>query len=568
MKGTKSAGLGALLALLSCCSLGCDQKGTSEATPTAARQQAEPQAPAAPAGAAEEVQLKRIARPSKEALVKTADVVEAGKTKRPNILVIMGDDIGYDNISAHNQGMMGYSTPNIDRIANEGMLFTDSYGENSCTAGRASFITGQIPYRTGLLKVGLPGADAGLNKADPTIADLLKPLGYRTGQFGKNHLGDKDEFLPTNHGFDEFFGNLYHLNAEEEPENPDYPKDPAFKKRFGPRGVIHSKADGKIEDTGPLTKKRMETIDEETLKASLEFIDEAHKENKPFFVWFNSTRMHIFTHLKPASEGKTGLGIEADGMVEHDGMVGDLLKKLDDLKIADDTIVIYTTDNGAEEMSWPDGGTTRFKGEKDTGWEGGFRVPLAVRWPKKVPSGVISNGIISNLDWLPTLLAAAGVPDVTQKLLTGYKAGDKNFKVHIDGVNQLDHILGNGESPRNEFLYFNDDGDLCAVRQGKMKFHFAVQDSRGFGVWLDPFKKLRAPYMYDLRADPFERAKEDGYGYNLWAMQRAFYVVPVQGVVKRFVDTLKDFPPRSKSASFGIDQVLEDATAKKPPPAK
>jgi len=561
--GSKWMAVGAVVALTSGFAA-CDQKekgsveGSSTATPQAAPQEA-------PAAAAEpqEVVLKRISKPSKEALVKTADVVEAGKSKRPNILVIMGDDIGYDNISAHNQGMMGYSTPNIDRIANEGMLFTDSYGENSCTAGRAAFITGQIPFRTGLTKVGLPGADVGLNKADPTIAELLKPLGYRTGQFGKNHLGDKDEFLPTNHGFDEFFGNLYHLNAEEEPENPDYPKDPAFKKRFGPRGVIHSKADGKIEDTGPLTKKRMETIDEETLKATMAFIDQTHQENKPFFVWFNSTRMHIFTHLKPASVGKTGLGIEADGMVEHDGMVGDLLKKLDDLKIADDTIVIYTTDNGAEEMSWPDGGTTRFRGEKDTGWEGGFRVPLAIRWPKKVPAGVISNGIISNLDWMPTLLAAAGVPDVTQKLVTGYKAGDKNFKVHIDGINQLDHILGNGESPRNEFLYFNDDGDLAAVRQGKMKFHFEVQDAKGFGVWLDPFKKLRGPYMFDLRADPFERAKEEGYGYNLWAMERAFYVVPVQGVVKRFVDTLKDFPPRGKAASFSIDQVLAAAANNK-----
>jgi len=552
------AGFAALLVLMA-----CNEKKPPSATETAAPQPAEPPAAEAPAPAeAQEVTLHRISKPSKEALVKTSEVVDAAKSgKRPNILIIMGDDIGYDNISAHNQGLMGYQTPNIDRIANEGMLFTDSYGENSCTAGRASFITGQIPYRTGLLKVGLPGADAGLNKGDPTIAELLKPLGYRTGQFGKNHLGDKDEFLPTNHGFDEFFGNLYHLNAEEEPENPDYPKDPAFKKRFGPRGVIHSKADGKIEDTGPLTKKRMETIDEETLKASLAFIDEAHKEKKPFFVWFNSTRMHIFTHLKPASDGKTGLGVYPDGMVEHDGMVGELLAKLDDLKIADDTIVIYTTDNGAEVMSWPDGGTTRFRGEKDTAWEGGFRVPLAVRWPKKVPSGVISNGIISNLDWLPTLLAAAGVPDAKEKLLTGYKAGDKNFKVHIDGVNQLDHILGNAESPRNEFLYFNDDGDLCAIRQGKMKFHFEVQDSKGFGVWLDPFKKLRAPYMFDLRADPFERAKEEGYGYNLWAMQRAFYVVPVQGIVKRFVDSLKDFPPRSKSASFSIDQVLEAASS-------
>jgi len=561
--GSKWMAVGAVVALTSGFAA-CDQKdkGSAEGASTATPQAAPQEAPAA-AAEPQEVVLKRISKPSKEALVKTADVVEAGKSKRPNILVIMGDDIGYDNISAHNQGMMGYSTPNIDRIANEGMLFTDSYGENSCTAGRAAFITGQIPFRTGLTKVGLPGADVGLNKADPTIAELLKPLGYRTGQFGKNHLGDKDEFLPTNHGFDEFFGNLYHLNAEEEPENPDYPKDPAFKKRFGPRGVIHSKADGKIEDTGPLTKKRMETIDEETLKATMAFIDQTHQENKPFFVWFNSTRMHIFTHLKPASVGKTGLGIEADGMVEHDGMVGDLLKKLDDLKIADDTIVIYTTDNGAEEMSWPDGGTTRFRGEKDTGWEGGFRVPLAIRWPKKVPAGVISNGIISNLDWMPTLLAAAGVPDVTQKLVTGYKAGDKNFKVHIDGINQLDHILGNGESPRNEFLYFNDDGDLAAVRQGKMKFHFEVQDAKGFGVWLDPFKKLRGPYMFDLRADPFERAKEEGYGYNLWAMERAFYVVPVQGVVKRFVDTLKDFPPRGKAASFSIDQVLAAAANNK-----
>ncbi|MEI9947542.1 MAG: arylsulfatase [Pseudomonadota bacterium] len=558
---TNSVRVGALLALLSGCFLGCDQKSAGEAVPSAAPQQAEPQAPAAAPGAgAEEVQLKRIAKPSKEALVKTADVVEAGKSKRPNILVIMGDDIGYDNISAHNQGMMGYSTPNIDRIANEGMLFTDSYGENSCTAGRAAFITGQIPFRTGLTKVGLPGADAGLSKADPTIAELLKPLGYRTGQFGKNHLGDKDEFLPTNHGFDEFFGNLYHLNAEEEPENPDYPKDPAFKKRFGPRGVIHSKADGKIEDTGPLTKKRMETVDEETLKATMAFIDQTHQEKKPFFVWFNSTRMHVFTHLKPASEGKTGLGVEADGMVEHDGMVGELLKKLDDLKIADDTIVIYTTDNGAEVMSWPDGGTTRFRGEKDTTWEGGFRVPLAVRWPKKVPAGVISNGMISNLDWLPTLLAAAGVPDVTQKLLTSYKAGDKSFKVHIDGVNQLDHILGNGPSPREEFFYFTDDGDLAAVRQGKMKFHFQIQTGKGIEVWLKEFEKRRVPVIVDLRADPFERGFEEGYGGTLWTFQHAFYLVPIQGVVKRFVDTLKDFPPRGKAASFSIDQILAAAS--------
>jgi arylsulfatase A-like enzyme len=551
-----SLGLGGLLAL-GACNTEKEQPAPAQATP----QQAPPQAQEAAPAEAPEARLQRIARRSKEALVKTAEVVEAAKNgKRPNILVIMGDDIGYDNISAHNQGAMGYQTPNIDRIANEGMLFTDSYGENSCTAGRAAFITGQMPYRTGLLKVGLPGADVGLNKADPTIADLLKPLGYKTGQFGKNHLGDKDEFLPTAHGFDEFFGNLYHLNAEEEPENPDYPKDPAFKKRFGPRGVLHAKADGKIEDTGPLNKKRMETVDEEFLQATLGFIDQSHQEKKPFFVWFNSTRMHVFTHLKQASKGKTGLGVYPDGMVEHDGMVGELLKKLDDLGISEDTIVIYTTDNGAEVMSWPDGGTTRFRGEKDTGWEGGFRVPMAVRWPNKVPAGVVSNDMISNQDWLPTLLAAAGAPDVKQKLLTGYTAGDKSFKVHLDGYDQLDHILGNAPSPRNDYLYFNDDGGLCAVRQGKMKFHFEIQESKGFDVWIHPFTKQRAPIMYDLRADPFERAREEGFGYNLWAMERAFYVVPVQGIVKQFVDTLKDFPPRQLSASFAIDQVLEAAT--------
>jgi arylsulfatase A-like enzyme len=561
-QGLKWLSLGVVLA-----AVGCNTPPQSAPAESAAPQAAPPQAaePTTPAGANDEVALKRVGKLHAQALVKTADVVEAGKSKRPNILVIMGDDIGYDNISAHNQGMMGYETPNIDRIANEGMLFTDSYGENSCTAGRAAFITGQIPFRTGLLKVGLPGAPEGLNKGDPTIAELLKPLGYRTGQFGKNHLGDRDEFLPTNHGFDEFFGNLYHLNAEEEPENPDYPKDPKFKARFGPRGVIHSKADGKIEDTGPLTKKRMETIDEETLKATMAFIDESHQENKPFFVWFNSTRMHIFTHLKPASDGKTGLGLEADGMVEHDGMVGELLKKLDDLKITDDTIVIYTTDNGAEVMSWPDGGTTRFRGEKDTTWEGGFRIPLAIRWPKKVPAGVISNGMISNMDWLPTLLAAAGVPDVKEKLLTGYKAGAKNFKVHIDGVNQLDHILGNGPSPRDEFLFFNDDGDLCAIRQGKMKFHFEIQTAKGFQVWVNEFEKRRAPVMVDLRADPFERGWEEGFGATLWTVQHTFLLVPVQGVAKRFVDTLKDFPPRGKSASFSIDQVLEAAAANKGP---
>ena len=527
------------------------QPGASE-TPQAEAPQAAPGT-----SAPQEVQLQKASfKPHAAALVKTEDVVNAGKSKKPNILVIMGDDIGYWNIGANHRGMMGYETPNIDRIANEGMLFTDAYGEQSCTAGRAAFITGQSPFRTGLLKVGLPGADLGLRPEDPTIAELLKPLGYKTGQFGKNHLGDKDEFLPTKHGFDEFFGNLYHLNAEEEPENPDYPKDPAFKARFGPRGVIHSKADGKIEDTGPLSKKRMETIDEETLKATLGFIEESHKEQKPFFAYFNSTRMHINTHLKPASVGVTGLGLEADGMVEHDGTVKALLDKLDELKITDDTIVVYTTDNGAEQMSWPDGGSTPFRAEKATTWEGGLRIPMAVRWPKKIPAGVISNGIISNMDWLPTFLAAAGTPDVVEKLRGGFSAGSKKFKVHIDGVNQLDMLLGNAPSARDEFFYFNDDGQLCAIRKGRWKYHFTIQEAvGGFDVWKRPFTTLRAPSIFDLRADPFERG-DTSFEYTRWVVDHAFLVVPAQAIVAKFIQSFKDFPPRQKGATFGVDQVL------------
>ena len=551
----RTVGLGAVIALCA-----CNTEKREQPAAAAAPQEAAPQA--APVQAqGEDLTLRPAGKRSAQALVKTEDVVNAAKGgKRPNILVIMGDDIGYWNISAQNRGMMGYETPNIDRIANEGMLFTDSYGENSCTAGRAAFITGQMPFRTGMLKVGLPGADLGISKLDPELPELLKPMGYRTGQFGKNHLGDKDEFLPTNHGFDEFFGNLYHLNAEEEPENPDYPKDPAFKKRFGPRGVIHSSADGKIEDTGPLTRKRMETIDEETLKATLAFMDKVHEEKKPFFVWYNSTRMHVFTHLKAESQGRTGLGLEADGMVEHDGTVGALLKKLDDLKITDDTIVIYTTDNGAEVLSWPDGGMTPFRSEKDTTWEGGFRVPMIVRWPHKVPAGVVSNGVISNMDWLPTLLAAAGEPDVIGKLKTGYKAGTKSFKVHIDGVNQLDHILGNASSPRDEFIYFNDEGQLCAIRQGRMKLHYMVQNAVGLNVWVDAFTPRRMPLLIDLRADPFERTPEESFGYPQWLAERMFFMVPAQVTVKKFVDTLKDFPPRQKSASWSLDAVLAAAT--------
>jgi len=495
-----------------------------------------------------------------------AQAKPAASAAKPNILVIFGDDIGWFNISAYNSGMMGYHTPNIDRIASEGMRFTDYYAQQSCTAGRSAFITGQSPYRTGLLKVGLPGAKEGLQKEDPTIAELLKPLGYTSGQFGKNHLGDRDEFLPTNHGFDEFFGNLYHLNAEEEPENDDYPKDPGFASKFGPRGVLHSWADGKIENTGPLTIKRMETIDEEFLTASMAFMDRAVKAKKPFFVWYNTTRMHIWTHLKPSSMGKTGLGLEADGMVETDGMVGQLLKKLDDLKIADNTIVIYTSDNGAEVMMWPDGGMTPFRGEKATGWEGGFRAPAMIRWPAKIKAGQLSNDIVSSEDWMPTLLAAAGVSDVKEKLLTGYKAGDATFKVHLDGYNQLPYLTGQAkESPRKEFFYFNDDGSLVALRYGRWKLHFAIQENHGFHVWSRPWTTLRVPMLIDLYADPFERAEHDSEKYAQWAVKRVYLLVPAQAYVGQFLSTFKEFPQRQKVGSFSLDQVLQSLQQQQAP---
>jgi arylsulfatase A-like enzyme len=495
-------------------------------------------------------------------LLLTVFVFAAGsvqaQAKLPNILVIFGDDIGWFNISAYNHGAMGYHTPNIDRIAKEGAMFTDYYGQQSCTAGRAAFITGQTPFRTGLTKVGFPGADIGIRPQDPTIAELLKPLGYMTGQFGKNHLGDRDEFLPTNHGFDEFFGNLYHMNAEEEPEHPDYPKDPAFRQRFGPRGVLKSTADGKVENTGPLTSKRMETVDEEFLSAALSFIDRTHKANKPFFVWFNTTRMHVWTHLKPSSQGKTGLGIYPDGMVENDGHVGQLLKKLDDLKIADNTIVIYTTDNGAEVCTWPDGGTTPFQGEKDTNWEGGFRVPAVIRWPGVIKPGTIINEITSAEDWLPTFLAAAGVPDVKEKLLKGHQAGTKNFKVHLDGYNLLPALKGEAkEWPRKEFFYFSDDGDLMALRFYRWKFVFAEQRAKGADVWAEPLVIPRIPRLIDLRTDPFERAGQESIYYKDWLFRHAFVFVPAQAGVAKFLETFKEFPPRQRPASFTIDQVLE-----------
>ena len=454
--------------------------------------------------------------------------------------------------------MMGYQTPNIDRLAREGGLFTDWYGQQSCTAGRAAFLTGQSPIRTGLTKVGLPGAKEGLMKEDPTLAEMLKPLGYATGQFGKNHLGDLDEHLPTAHGFDEFFGNLYHLNAEEEPENPDYPKNPEFKKKFGPRGVIHSFAGGKIEDTGPLTRKRMETVDEEITAGALDFMERAHKAEKPFFVWWNSTRMHIWTHLKKESEGKTGLGIYPDGMVEHDGHVGQLLKKLDDLGIADNTIVMYSTDNGAECMSWPDGGTIPFRGEKNTNWEGGYRVPCVIRWPSVIKPGSIFNGIGAHEDMVPTLLAAIGQPDIKAELQKGHKLGAETYKVHLDGYNLIPYLKGETEqSPRHEFLYWSDDGSVVALRYNNWKLVFAEQRAHSFDVWQEPFVTLRIPKIFNLRSDPFERADHEGIDYPRWRADRTFLLVPAAAYVGQWLSTFKEFPPRQKPASFNLDRVME-----------
>ncbi|WP_067146737.1 arylsulfatase [Pseudotamlana agarivorans] len=467
--------------------------------------------------------------------------------KKPNILIIMGDDIGWFNTSAYNSGMMGYTTPNIDRIAKDGMRFTDAYAQQSCTAGRSAFITGQSPKRTGLLKIGMPGDPIGLQKEDPTIAEMLKPLGYATGQFGKNHLGDLDEFLPTNHGFDEFFGNLYHLNAEEEPENSDYPKDPKFRKEFGPRGVIKSTADGKVEDTGPLTKKRMETIDHEFLEATKNFITKQAKAGKPFFTWFNSTRMHIFTHLSPEYEGKTGLGIVADGMTQHDLQVGELLDLLKELGIEDNTIVIYTTDNGAEKFSWPDGGTNPFKGEKATTWEGGLRVPFMVKWPGKIEAGKVSNEIISLEDCFPTLVAAAGESDVKNRLLSGYRG----FKVHLDGYNFLPYLTGKVEKgPREEFFAFVDDGTLGAVRYGRWKFHFSTQEHEGLDAWLQAQTPRKAPLLIDLRADPFEQAPESSSYYDDWLVRHMYAFVPLQKLVAKFMGSFKDYPVRQEPGSF------------------
>ena len=485
----------------------------------------------------------------------------AQTTDKPNILVIWGDDIGGFNISANNQGLMGYKTPNIDSIAKEGALFTDWYGQQSCTAGRAAFITGQSPMRTGLTKVGLPGAPEGMKKEDPTIAGLLKAQGYATGQFGKNHLGDRDDMLPTNHGFDEFFGNLYHLNAEQEPEHPDYPKDPAFKEKFGPRGVIHSWAqpDGtqKVEDTGPLTIKRMETVDEEVTTEALNFMEKAVEEDKPFFVWWNSTRMHIWTHLKPSSVGKTGLGVYADGMVEHDAMVGQLLAKLKELGVEDNTIVMYSTDNGAEFFSWPDGGTTMFRNEKATQWEGGFRVPTMIRWPGVIEPGTVINDIGAHEDMLATLLAAAGEPNVKEELLKGKKVGDINYKVHVDGYNLLPALKGEAEWPRQDFLYWTDDGNVAALRYKDWKVTFLKQNAEGIDVWRKPFEALRAPMLTNLRMDPFERAEHESIDYNHWWVDHMFAIAPAASYVGKWLQSFREFPPRQKPGSFNLDRVME-----------
>ncbi len=476
--------------------------------------------------------------------------------KKPNILVIFGDDVGYWNISAFHQGVMGYDTPNIDRLAKDGGKLVCYYAQQSCTAGRSAFITGQLPFRTGLSKVGLPGANLGLQKEDPTIAEMLKPLGYITGQFGKNHLGDRDEFLPTAHGFDEFFGNLYHLNAEEEPENPDYPKKPEFRKKYGPRGVIHSIAGGKITDTGPLTQKRMETIDEEVLAKTTDFLDRATKSGKPFFCWFNTTRMHNFTHVKPEHQGKTGLGTYADGMVEHDELVGKLLDHVDKLGITDNTIVVYTTDNGPMVCLFPDAGTTPFRGEKNTNWDGGWRVPALIRWPGVVKPGSTFRDIFAGEDRFPTLLAAAGSPNVKEQLLKGAQAGNKSFKVHLDGYNQMDYLSGKSDqSARKEFFYFSDDGDLLAVRYDRIKAHFMIQEATGIDVWRHPFTHLRAPIFFDLAIDPVERGQE-GMNYNDWWYRRAFVLVPLQEMVGKTLASFKDYPPRQKAASFTVDEAL------------
>ncbi|WP_068830835.1 arylsulfatase [Pseudomonas sp. BMS12] len=488
---------------------------------------------------------------------------------KPNILVIWGDDIGTWNISHNNRGMMGYETPNIDRIANEGLSFTDYYGQQSCTAGRAAFIGGNVPVRTGMTKVGLPGAKEGWQKTDVTMATVLKSQGYATGQFGKNHQGDRDEHLPTQHGFDEFLGNLYHLNAEEEPENRDYPGDmklpngKTFREQFGPRGVLHATADGKIEDTGPLTKKRMETIDEETVAAAINFIKKQKEADKPFFVWWNATRMHFRTHVKEANKGISGPSGDEyhDGMVEHDRMVGELLKTLDDLGIAENTVVMYSTDNGPHYNTWPDAATTPFRSEKNSNWEGAYRVPAFIRWPGKFPAGKTLNGIVSHEDWLPTFASIAGAPDIKDKLLKGVELNGRKYRNYIDGYDQTAYLEGKGEDPRKEFWYVNDDGQVVAARYNDWKVVFLENRGQAFEVWREPFTELRVPLLFNLRRDPFEKAQHNANTYNDWFLDHAFIIVPIQGLAAHFLQTMKDYPPSQTPGSFNLTKIEEQLKA-------
>jgi len=499
-----------------------------------------------------------------------------GTAQKPNIVIIWGDDIGQSNVSAYSRGLMGYQTPNIDRIAREGMMFTDIYGEQSCTAGRASFITGQSGLRTGLTKIGLPGAPLGLRKEDPTIAELLKVQGYATGQFGKNHLGDRNEFLPTVHGFDEFYGNLYHMNAEEEPELPDYPKDPAFRARFGPRGVLDCKASDKDDptvdprfgkvgkqvctDTGPLTRKRMETIDDDIAARAIDFIQRQNKAGKPALVWVNFTHMHLRTHTKPESLGQAGQFQSPyhDTMIDHDRNVGQVLKVLDDLKIADNTFVMYSTDNGPHMNSWPDGAMTPFRSEKNTNWEGAYRVPGMVRWPGRIKPGQVSNEIVAHLDWLPTLLAIGGDTGIKAKLASGHKVGDMTYKVHLDGDNLVPYLTGQvDKSPRNSFLYFNDDQQLTSLRYDNWKLVFLEQRAPGtLRIWAEPFVNLRVPKIFNLRTDPYERADITSNTYYDWLMDHVFLLIPAQEYVGQFLASFREFPQRQKAASFNLDDVV------------
>jgi len=499
-------------------------------------------------------------------LVAGAADFASAQQKKPNILVIWGDDIGTWNISHNNRGMMGYRTPNIDRLAREGLSFTDYYGQQSCTAGRAAFLGGNVPVRTGMTKVGLPGAKEGWQKTDVTIATVMKSRGYATGQFGKNHQGDRDEHLPTMHGFDEFFGNLYHLNAEEEPENRDYPRDmvlpngKSFLETYGPRGVLKCKADGKggqtIENTGPLTKKRMETIDEETLAAAKDFITRQKKAETPFFCWWNATRMHFRTHVKKEHQGISGQDEYSDGMVEHDGHVGQLLALLDDMGIANDTIVFYSTDNGPHYNTWPDAGTTPFRSEKNSNWEGAYRVPAFIRWPGKFPAGVTLNGIVAHEDWLPTFAAVAGAADIKEKLAQGVELNGRKYRNYIDGYNQLDYLSGKAnKSPRNEFIYVNDDGQIVAMRYDAWKAVFLENRGQAFGVWREPFTELRVPLLFNLRRDPFEKAQHNANTYNDWFLDHPFVIVPLQQLAGKFLMTMKDYPPSQTPGSFNLEKI-------------